>query len=300
MSVLTLKTQIQTMLKLLFLLLLVIGGYLFWLYWYPPLPNNIRQTLFEGITYIREVRHTPRPIIIHVVMVDLTHPNLIFLVTPGEVTKDGKIGARTTSQFLAEFNLQVAVNGSFFYPFSEKIWSAYPRYAGDPIHPVGFASSRGQVYSQSKPNFETVYISADNKAQFQAPIGAVYNAISGSNLLIKQGNMQSPLTGKFNERPYPRTALALDKAAKTLMIFVVDGKQKNYSEGVTLVELVEIIQAYGGDTALNMDGGGSSTLVMEGTAGKPIVLNSPIHARIRGRERLVANHIGIYAQRRQP
>jgi hypothetical protein len=287
--------------KLLFsisLFILIIAGYSYWRYLYPALPNNTRQTLFEGITYIREVRHTPRPIIIHVVIVNLRHPNIRFLVTPGKVIKNGEIGARTTSQFLSEFKQKIAVNGSFFHPFSEKLWNPYPRHTGDPLYVLGLASCRGKVYSQAQNQFETFYLAADNQASFQTAIGAVYNAISGSHLFLKQGKLQSSFINALpNKQPYPRTAFALDKTAKTLMIFVVDGKQKNYSEGVTMLELGEIVQAYGGDTALNMDGGGSSTLVMAGATGEPILLNSPIHARFRGNERFVANHLGISVQR---
>jgi len=282
---------------LFFLIFLVTCG--FWLYWHPAIPSNSHKMLFEGITYIRNVRHIPRPIIIHVVTVDLTNPHICFLVTPGEKLEGGEISARTTSQFLTEFKLQLAVNGSFFYRFSPlfsvKFWEAYPAHRGDPVNVLGFASSRGQIYSKAAKKFKTFYISADNKAQFQKPISTVYNAISGQNLLIKNGKIQNQLTGKFKDIPYPRTAFALDKTATTFMIFVVDGKQKNYSEGVTLIELAEIVQANGADTALNMDGGGSVTLVMEGVSGKPILLNSPINGRIRGYERLIANHLGIYA-----
>ena len=44
--------------------------------------------------------------------------------------------------------------------------------------------------------------------------------------------------------------------------------------------------------AINLDGGGSSTMVIE-KDGKPVVLNSPIEGGLAGRERLVANHFGI-------
>jgi hypothetical protein len=286
------KLPSRKILFLVVIILLALGAY--WFNLPKQIPNNIQKKLFEGITYVRNVRQTPRPIIIHIVSIDLTHPKIRFLVTPGKVVKEGEIGARTTSQFLTEFNLQIAVNGSFFYPFREKFWNAYPRYSGDPVYVVGFASSRGQVYSQPAQNFETFYISADNQAQFQKPIGAIYNAISGGQLFLKQGQVQTPFIGPFDEKPYPRTALALDQAAKTLMIIVIDGKQKNYSEGVTLAELAKIVISYGADSALNMDGGGSSTLVMADSARQPILLNSPIHARIQGYERLIANHLGVY------
>ncbi len=99
------------------------------------------------------------------------------------------------------------------------------------------------------------------------------------------------LTGK-----HPRTAIALDKTSNTLILFIIDGRQPNYSEGVTIPELAAIILDRGGYNALNLDGGGSVTLAVEGSNGLPQVLNSPIHNHIPGRERPVGNHLGIFAQ----
>jgi exopolysaccharide biosynthesis protein len=91
----------------------------------------------------------------------------------------------------------------------------------------------------------------------------------------------------------------LTRDERKLLLFVVDGRQPNYSEGVTIAELTELICEYGGWTALHLDGGGSSTLVREGENGVPVVVNWPIHGRHPpGRERPVANHLGIFAHRR--
>jgi hypothetical protein len=277
------------------LLLMIIGGYLIWLRIYPPLPHTRHQQLFEGIRYLREVRRIPRPLVINLLLVDLTNQQLSFLVTPGEQVAQGELRARTTSQFLTEFKLQVAINGSFFFPFhSNAPWSYYP-HVGDPVKVLGLSSSRGQVYSPANKYFATFYLSADNRASFEQPLGEIYNALSGKELLLKQGQPPESLTkGEYNTTPYPRSAIALDQEATTLILMVVDGKQTGYSEGVTLHELAEIIKEYQGYTALNLDGGGSATLVTEGPLGKPVLLNSPFHTRIRGRERPVANHLGIY------
>ena len=78
------------------------------------------------------------------------------------------------------------------------------------------------------------------------------------------------------------------------MLMIVDGRQPNYSEGITLSELAELMREFGAYHALNLDGGGSSTLVVAGVDGQPRVLNSPIHTRIPGRERPVATHLGVY------
>ena len=75
---------------------------------------------------------------------------------------------------------------------------------------------------------------------------------------------------------------------------MVDGRQPKYSEGVTLWELAEITLEAGADIALNLDGGGSSTMVMRGDSGTNI-LNAPFHTNIPMRERPVGNHLGIFA-----
>jgi len=69
---------------------------------------------------------------------------------------------------------------------------------------------------------------------------------------------------------------------------------KRYSEGMTIVELAKFVQQLGVDRALNLDGGGSTTLVM-GTRLGARVLNAPIHTKVPMRERPVANHLGFYA-----
>jgi exopolysaccharide biosynthesis protein len=83
--------------------------------------------------------------------------------------------------------------------------------------------------------------------------------------------------------------VGLDREKRTLLLFVIDGRQPNYSEGVTLPELAQIAIEYGSNEAFNLDGGGSSTLVTEDQSGKPQVLNSPVHGSVPGLERPVGN-----------
>jgi hypothetical protein len=292
-----LKRILRLGLCFIFGLLLLVGGLWFW-YTHRPLPDNVHETLFAGVTYAREIRDEPRPLVIHVVSVELDAPGVGFLVTPsdGDPSQDQPLRARKTSQFLAEFGAQVAVNGGFFQPWhSDSPWDYYP-HVGDPVGAIGFTSSRGIAYAPDKPDWPTLYLAEDNRASFDRPIGGVYNAISGQPLLVQAGKIvsQSPC-GVYCRTPHPRTAIALDRDARRLLIVVVDGRQPNYSEGVTLTELSEIILTYGGYTALNLDGGGSTTLVMEEASGQPRLLNSPIDNRIPGRERPVGNHLGVFA-----
>jgi len=77
-------------------------------------------------------------------------------------------------------------------------------------------------------------------------------------------------------------------------LLVVDGRQPGYSEGVDRYELVEMLLSFGAYQGINMDGGGSSTLVIRGVDGLPRALNRPIDNNTPGQEREVANHLGVF------
>jgi hypothetical protein len=89
---------------------------------------------------------------------------------------------------------------------------------------------------------------------------------------------------------HPRTSVGLSSDGSKLIIIIVDGRQEGFSEGVTLPEMAEYLIEFGAYTGLNLDGGGSSTLVF-GTSSGPEIINRPPD----GKERVRANHLGIYA-----
>ena len=95
----------------------------------PPATNKI---LFQGITYVREVRLSPRPMVIHVISVNLREPGIAFLVTPGDPEIALPVEARTTTQFLDEFGVQIAVNGDGFTPL---VFPQLPQLLSTPWRP---------------------------------------------------------------------------------------------------------------------------------------------------------------------
>jgi hypothetical protein len=288
--------MLRFVLGMLLALLVLTGGYAYW-YTHRPQPSDTRVELFPGVLYICESRRTPRPIVIHIVTVALDRPEVSLLVTPGDPNQPRPLRARTTSQFLKEFGLQIAINGDFFFPWwSRAPWNYYP-HVGDPVELEGHAVSRGVLYSfgGERWKFPVLYFTRKNQAVFNRVPKDLYNAIAGSGMLLVNGEMTERLKTRKGQLD-PRAAVALDKASKTLILAVVDGRQPNYSEGVTQQELAEILRRYGGHNAMNLDGGGSATLVVADKNGNPLVLNCPIDNRIPGRERPVANHLGVYYQ----
>lgn len=254
-----------------------------------PQRTDYSARLLQGVEYTRQVRAHPRPLVIHTVTIDLTAPDIGFLVTPAEPGVE--IAARTTSTFLQEFGVQVAINGSYFEPtWAGMPWDYYP-HSGDPVQVRGLAISDSMAYSQSLEGWPTLCIAGARV--FIHRLGCppeTAQALAGNRLLVDNG-----LAVKYeNDHLHPRTAVAATADGARLWLIVIDGRQRNYSEGVTLAELAEIIRELGADMAINLDGGGSSTLVRAGPGG-PQILNAPIHTNIAMRQRPVANHLGIYA-----
>jgi len=255
-------------------------------------PDQTTEQLFEGITYIREVRNDPHDMVYHVITVDLRADGLKALVTPGNTNQDLPLKARTTSEFLQEFNLQIAVNGDGFQPWSANPLNFFPQ-SGDNVAPLGFAASRGTIYQPEFGAEHTLYIYKNNKASINNEIGKVHNAISGNRLIVDNN---TPVENLSDSVLHPRTALGLDRNGRTLIIVVVDGRQPGYSDGASLSGLAEILVDYGAWRGINMDGGGSTTLVIQDENGNPRLLNSPIHQGIPGNERPVGNHLGFFAR----
>jgi exopolysaccharide biosynthesis protein len=96
--------------------------------------------------------------------------------------------------------------------------------------------------------------------------------------------------------PQPRTAIGVDKRGKYLYLVVIDGRLPGYSKGATLTELANFLIELGAHFAINLDGGGSSTLVAARENGSAKTLNMPVHGRIPGIQRPVGNHLGVYAR----
>lgn len=88
----------------------------------------------------------------------------------------------------------------------------------------------------------------------------------------------------------PRTFMGMDRAGRRVMIAVVDGRQQGYSMGMTLRQEAELMLALGMTRALNLDGGGSSAMVVRDAAGRTRTLNKPSD---NGTERAVANALVV-------
>ncbi len=94
--------------------------------------------------------------------------------------------------------------------------------------------------------------------------------VGGFPLLLRGGERVGDLgvakLPGFSGARHPRTAVGYDAREDALWIAVVDGRQPGYSDGMTLPELTRLLEELGAWEAVNLDGGGSSVMIVEGVA----------------------------------
>lgn len=263
-----------------------------------PAPVPLKREIFEGVTYHRVVRYLPHSMVAHILEIDKKNAKgLHFIVTPPDEVEGGELKARTTSQFLQEFGVQIAINGDGFFPWWSRSPIDYYPHVGDPVTPNGYTASHGEIYADGLQDIgsePTLYISRRNEITFNNPPNKIFHALSGDLMLIMGGKIIPDLDDSIL---HPRTAIGVNRNGRWLYLVVIDGRQPFYSTGATYKELADLLLDFGAHNAMALDGGGSSMMVIQGENGEPVILNSPIDSYIPGRERPVANHLGIYLDR---
>ena len=115
--------------------------------------------------------------------------------------------------------------------------------------------------------------------------------LGGGAVLVDNGSI--PQTFSHNiPGTHPRTAIGFTADKKTMIMAVVDGRQAQ-SRGMNQQEMAELMLSLGAHYALNLDGGGSSTMVVRPFGETQTrVINSPSE----GAQRLIPNAVGIFSK----
>ncbi|HWO77554.1 MAG TPA: S-layer homology domain-containing protein [Bacillus sp. (in: firmicutes)] len=128
----------------------------------------------------------------------------------------------------------------------------------------------------------TASLKIGDRIEFTADINDPWkNAeyILGSGpLLVKDGQVhitmdENSSRARTNE---PRSALAIDASGEKVYLVTVDGRQSGFSEGMSMRDLAEYLVSLGVNRAINLDGGGSTTLGIRKYGNTQVTLaNSP-------------------------
>ena len=199
--------------------------------------------------------------------------NLIEIPSSRKLHYDIAISEMRQTSLIAEENQALAaINGSF-YNMQEGFSVCYlgkGKEVVDTTETSLFARCSGAVYVHKKKT-RIIPWNKQIETRYKQKKGATL--ASGPILMLDGKCIQNDEGDSFNTTKHPRSAIFTTKDKKTVFI-TVDGRRKGNATGVSIAELTHLIRILGGHDALNLDGGGSTTLWLEG-APENGVLNSP-------------------------
>ena len=105
-------------------------------------------------------------------------------------------------------------------------------------------------------------------------------AVGGSHVIVRDGLIdESNLMDSLGGTPHPRTLAGIRKDG-TILLAVIDGRQSQLSNGATYEQSAAYMIWLGAETAINHDGGGSSTMIIRDQE-EYRVMNSPSDGNLR-------------------
>jgi exopolysaccharide biosynthesis protein len=252
----------------------------------PPERTADERAAFQAaIQYQSITRTEPRPLRIHVLRVDLQAAEFELAVAIGEDPDGaGPVEATLTHPraLATRAGLVAAVNAnpwSMIPPTTNGFRTPYVAGLGCDI--VGWAVSDGNQRSAPQDGNWNFWLEASKTGQapgihgpepvpFSAQ-GPVRQAVAGFGGLIRRGE----ILPRPSDVLHPRTAVGADRDGRWLWLVVVDGRQPQYSEGMSERELAELMAELGCFDAINLDGGGSSIMMLEDDEGQIRIQNRP-------------------------
>lgn len=268
----------------------------------PALAKFPASQPYKPVRYQLEQRADP-PQKIHVVAIDLRDPGVSVHVSRGGNDPDGEGEWQTTlqqpSRIAQREGYEITINGDFFSHFRGKDAegaAALKMFKGGvPAKVTGPAVTDGELWGPASEKRACLLIGDNGMpavALVKDPPADAKQVIAGSHVIVKGGKNVAPPSDKpgFARGPHPRTAAGIADDGKTLVLVVADGRDKEKAVGLSLTELADVMLKHGCVDAVNLDGGGSSVLVIRNPAdAKQTIVNNPSD----GRERAVANVLGI-------
>ncbi len=165
-------------------------------------------------------------------------------------------GGKTVTRLCEDYDAVLGINASGFYD---------PEGHGSGAQPGGLVRSEGETVFGPTDNKAYQIAGFDREDNFRVgyglDIGELRDAMQFYPVLIVDG--QAHITGSFGMGIQPRTVIGQTEDKAALML-VIDGRQVGHSLGTTVAECADILLRYDCWTAMNMDGGSSSSMTYLG------------------------------------
>jgi len=246
---------------------------------------------YVGISYVDRTETAPRAVHMHIAQIDLRAPGLRFALSPPAGGRE--VVRQTTIEFLKQEHAQLAINAHYFLPYPSadtdawvigiaaaegRVYSAFESpeqdYAlladapGVNIDPANHAT----VVHRDRRQPDGVHVAEPVR---------LWTTLAGSAQIVTGGGKTVPL---YADPQHPggqltpgspgnysnahswydvitaRTAIGVSRDGRTLTLFTVD--KSGGSEGMQVGEVADfLLRDYGVWDAINLDGGGSTTMV---------------------------------------
>ena len=210
------------------------------------LENRFSEALHKDIslsTYFQPSENTfymrflGEKLTFHLVAIKM-EPNLEFSVLPTQVSVES---------FIQENNPTITINGS---PYNMKT-----------LEPVGIVIQNQKIFSNPVPNYSAFSIDLNNipkiyEIQSEIKPENTKVALGGFYTIIKNGKKY----GNYQDIQDSRTAIGISKEKDYIFLLLVEGEFYTRSDGLSFEECADLLLAISVENALQMDGGGSTTL----------------------------------------
>lgn len=225
-----------------------------------------------------ETRSTPRPLKIYYLKVALTAAALEVFAIPGDDPDGSGPAESRLTMPLDLFNKHqplAAVNANAFSGLPGDKAAAADWFEGRAVDIHGTVVSEGRVVSPLENNRTSFWLDVVQKPHIGTPaaMSIIKEAVADWFMPLLKDNRIIP--DSADRVLHPRTALGFDDTGTWLLLIVVDGRQPGFSEGVSLFELAQILQERGCTQSINLDGGGSSIMLVREPGKEVRTLNSP-------------------------
>ena len=180
---------------------------------------------------------------------------------PGKITQTSKFAADSGALVAMNgtfYNMRVPYNSvSFFRKYGELCYE-FNENMGQRDNGAVAIKADGQVYLVAAP-VDTAGMVLDK----EWAINIAEPHVMGSGPLLMMDGKEAYLDqSSFNKNRHPRSALATN--SRKVFLITVDGRAKGVADGMSLPEFTKVMHYLGADSALNLDGGGSTTLYVKG------------------------------------
>lgn len=243
---------------------------------------DVPSPIHPRIELRNEVRHHPRLIRIYTLLIPAKDPDLCWDVAVGP-DNDGpgpsEASLMDPLRLAAQAGLIVGTNANAWATaLADENRSGNVAADSCPgsqvvINICGWVCRRGQTVSPPDPAHWSFWLSTEGEPRVGRIVEEVPAAIavSGFGPLVINGLV---LRGNGGELA-PRTAVGITADRQKVILMVVDGRRRGWSEGVTTGELAALMAEAGAWDAIQLDGGGTTTAFLCDREGKYRLINRP-------------------------